>query len=102
MSLLQLTPHTGRQHQLRVQCLEQLHAGILGDPLYGPFLTPVVHTALHAQLPAAAMRMHLHAYQLVIPGYAGGKTPLTITAPLPSHMKITLSVLGLAAKGAYE
>ena len=32
---LQLTPHTGRTHQLRVHCAEALGNPILGDRLYG-------------------------------------------------------------------
>ena len=46
-SRLELTPHTGRSHQLRVH-LSAIGHPILGDPLYGPPL-------------AASERLHLHA-----------------------------------------
>ena len=36
LSLIQLNPHTGRSHQLRVQCAQH-HYPILGDKTYGNF-----------------------------------------------------------------
>lgn len=49
---VQLSPYTGRSHQLRVHLLALGHP-ILGDPLYA-----------HAQALAAAPRLYLHATQL--------------------------------------
>lgn len=52
ISLLKLTPHTGRSHQLRVH-LWHLQHPILGDRLYG-----------HEQSRRLAERLQLHATQL--------------------------------------
>ena len=51
---LQLTPHTGRSHQLRIHCLDAGHP-ILGDSLYAP---PAVL--------AMADRLLLHAAELAL------------------------------------
>jgi len=55
---LQLTPHTGRSHQLRVH-LKELGHPILGDPLYGDA--------------TSAPRLLLHAHTLVVRHPSGGK-----------------------------
>ena len=46
-ALVELVPHTGRTHQLRVHCAHHLGLGnpIVGDRLYG---TPAVRLMLHA------------------------------------------------------
>ena len=64
-TILELKPQTGRKHQLRVHCLEELHAPIIGDRKYNP--NP------HGD-------MLLHAYKIFI-------EPLNIeiTAPLPKY-----------------
>lgn len=64
-SLLELTPHTGRTHQLRAHCA-QLGWPILGDALYGT--------------PGAGL--HLLARRLALPG-----TPVAAVAPVPEHMR---------------
>lgn len=55
---LELSPHTGRSHQLRVH-LKELGHPILGDPLYGDATT--------------APRLLLHAHTLAVRHPAGGK-----------------------------
>lgn len=65
--LLELTPRTGRTHQLRVQ-LASRGAPIAGDDLYGG-------------MPIAGRTM-LHAARLSFPHPATGKT-VTVCAPLP-------------------
>lgn len=45
---LELTPHTGRSHQLRVHC-EAIGHPILGDPLYGDDSTQAPRLMLHAE-----------------------------------------------------
>ncbi len=52
---VELTPYTGRSHQLRVHCLALGHP-ILGDALYAP-----------PELLAAAPRLLLHACELGLP-----------------------------------
>ncbi len=65
-TLLELSPRTGRKHQLRVHCAEVLKAPILGDIKYNK---NVQHKNLF-----------LHAKQLVIP-----ELNFKIEAPLPKH-----------------
>ncbi|HMQ96407.1 MAG TPA: RluA family pseudouridine synthase [Candidatus Saccharibacteria bacterium] len=66
LSLLQLTPKTGRTHQLRVH-LAYIGTPIHGDRLYG---TP-------------AERMYLHAYSLEFPTLDGKRQ--TVVAELPEE-----------------
>lgn len=65
-SLVQLSPLTGRTHQLRVH-MQYLATPIFGDRVYG----------------TSADRLYLHAYQLEIT-LPSGKTQ-TFTAPLPAE-----------------
>ena len=65
-TLLELKPHTGRKHQLRVHCAEVLKAPILGDKKYNK-------NPQHNKL-------FLHAYKLRI-------EDIEITAELPEHFR---------------
>lgn len=76
---LELEPHTGRTHQLRVHCAAKGFP-ILGDPVYG--------TAPRAGGPP----LHLHARQVAIP--LKSDAPLTVTAPVPEHMREALAACG--------
>lgn len=89
LSLLRLSPVTGRTHQLRVHCA---HIGtpIVGDPKY----FNVENWALPGGL---QNRLHLHARRIVVPHPAGGT--LDATAPLSPHFAQALTVLGLDAEG---
>lgn len=60
---VQLTPRTGRTHQLRVHCQHVGHS-IIGDPLYG-------HTG-------PRLMLHAHTLEVTVDG-----KPLELTAPLP-------------------
>jgi len=84
---LELTPVTGRTHQLRVHCTV-LGTPILGDGKYG---------GAAAFLPGAELppQLHLHARRLRLPHPLGGV--LEVTAPLPAHMRETFGYLGFAA-----
>lgn len=70
---LQLTPHTGRTHQLRVH-LKQLGHPIVGDPLYEG---------------GAAERLFLHAHSLEIT--LPSRERVTFTAPIPDAFEGLLS-----------
>lgn len=70
-SLVELTPETGRTHQLRVH-LAKLGHPIVGDPLYG-----------HGSY---GDRLYLHALSLEIT-IPGGERK-TFTAPLPEEFKV--------------
>lgn len=85
LSWLELSPLTGRTHQLRVHC-EALDTPILGDPRYG---------GERAHLDGFADRLHLHARALDLPHPAGGR--LSLAAELPEHMSETFRALGFEA-----
>jgi len=83
-ALLELTPLTGRTHQLRVHCAAALGCPILGDGKYGG-------AAAHPE-GFGDRTLHLHARALRIPHPEGGV--LELAAPLPPHMKDTFAFLG--------
>ncbi len=85
LSWLELSPLTGRTHQLRVHC-EGLGTPILGDPKYG---------GTGAHLEGFADQLHLHARGLDLPHPAGGR--LSLAAALPAHMRETFKALGFEA-----
>ncbi|QCE33505.1 RluA family pseudouridine synthase [Acetobacteraceae bacterium] len=82
---LELSPETGRTHQLRVHC-EVIETPILGDPRYG---------GEKAHQDGFIDRLHLHARFLDFPHPKGGR--LQVTAPLPPHMVDTFKQLGFCA-----
>lgn len=82
MAWLELTPKTGRTHQLRVHCAEGLKTPILGDGKYGGRDTS----------PLGRKKLHLHARALTLP-LPSGKSK-TFEAPLPKDFQETLSELG--------
>ncbi|QCE35800.1 RluA family pseudouridine synthase [Acetobacteraceae bacterium] len=82
---LELSPETGRTHQLRVHC-EVIETPILGDPRYG---------SEKAHQEGFIDQLHLHARFLDFPHPKGGR--LQVTAPLPSHMLETFKQLGFVA-----
>ena len=87
---LALKPHTGRTHQLRLHCAEMGHP-IVGDGKYGgqaAFLTGAV-----------SRKLHLHSRFVTFPHPDGGQ--LTVTAPLPEHIKASFDFLGFTV-GDYE
>ena len=85
LSWLELSPLTGRTHQLRVHC-EALGTPILGDPKYG---------GEAAHLDGFPDQLHLHARALDLPHPAGGR--LSVAAELPPHMRDTFRTLGFEA-----
>lgn len=76
---LQLTPETGRMHQIRVH-LMALGCPILGDALYG-------------EGQATAPRLMLHAAKLDLPHPEGGRC--VIEAPLPDDLRATGAASGV-------
>lgn len=81
LSLVEMSPVTGRTHQLRAHMASIGHP-VLGDGKYG---------GREAFIPSMeiARQLHLHAWRLVLPS-AG----LDITAPLPKHMRDSFKELG--------
>lgn len=88
LAWLELSPLTGRTHQLRVHCAA-IGAPILGDAKYG---------GERAHLEGLSGLLHLHARALRLPHPAGGM--LEVEADLPSHMKETFQTLGFTARPA--
>jgi tRNA pseudouridine32 synthase/23S rRNA pseudouridine746 synthase len=84
-ALVELRPHTGRMHQLRVH-MASLGRPIAGDSRYGGALMLAG---------AAVPRLMLHARALTFPHPEGGER--TLAAPLPADLAAVLERLGLAA-----
>jgi len=89
-SLVELSPETGRQHQLRVH-LAHLGFPIVGDKLYGvegpaPFLE-YIETGMTDDLARRLVlpRHALHAHALTIEHPVSGE-PLHIRSPLPAEL----------------
>jgi 23S rRNA pseudouridine955/2504/2580 synthase len=87
---LELSPLTGRTHQLRVHCAA-MGTPILGDGKYGG-------RAAFLKDAAAIRALHLHARRLTVPHPAGGL--LTIEAPLPEQMREAWRLFGLGEPSA--
>jgi 23S rRNA pseudouridine955/2504/2580 synthase len=82
MAWLELSPQTGRTHQLRVHCADGLKTPILGDGKYGG----------KGAFPFGRTPLHLHAQSLTLPLPQGNT--LTFEAPLPKEFQETLQGLG--------
>jgi 23S rRNA pseudouridine955/2504/2580 synthase len=94
LAWLELKPHTGRTHQLRVHCVA-LRAPILGDLKYQE---PDQNNAFAATVEGLSKDLHLHARALRLPHPAGGT--LLVEAELPPHMVATFRTLGFHAPPA--
>jgi 23S rRNA pseudouridine955/2504/2580 synthase len=95
LAWLELKPHTGRTHQLRVHCVA-IRAPILGDVKYA---RPDQNNAFAATVAGLSEKMHLHARSLVFPHPAGGI--MRVEAELPPHMVETFHTLGFSAPPAH-
>ena len=80
LTLLELSPVTGRTHQLRVHCAASGFP-ILGDPIYG--------TAPRQGGPG----LHLHARSIAVPLYPK-KPAILVEAPVPEHMRERVAACG--------
>lgn len=78
-SLVELTLHTGRTHQLRVH-LSHIGHPIVGDHLYG------------GSMPWLIERQALHAYYISLTHPTTGE-PLTVEAPYPDDLKECIAKL---------
>ena len=93
LSWLEMEPHTGRTHQLRVHAA---HIGcpIIGDPKY-------FEADANWDFPGGIQnRLHLHARRIRIPHPDGGW--IDVTAPLPPHMRQSWALLGFDEASAEE
>lgn len=87
VSWLQMSPLTGRTHQLRIHAAEVLKTPILGDERYGE------RTETTKDLPN---KMFLHARAISIP--LSNKKFLTVEAPLPEHFRMAFQQFGFSEK----
>jgi 23S rRNA pseudouridine955/2504/2580 synthase len=85
LAWLELSPLTGRTHQLRVHCAA-LGTPIVGDRMYG---------GEASQIEGIAERLHLHARRLALRHPSGGV--LELEAGLPPHMRDTFRMMGFEA-----
>lgn len=81
LTWLELTPQTGRTHQLRVHC------AALGHPIVGDY----IYDSSGETEPNAFL--HLHARHLEIPLYPK-KAPILVEATPPEHMRNDLKECG--------
>lgn len=79
LAWVELTPVTGRTHQLRVHMAAIGHP-IIGDGKYG---------GRASIIEGLSNKLHLHARRIRMPG------GVDVTAPLPKHMKESWKTLGL-------
>ena len=100
--LIELTPKTGFQHQLRVHLSDGLNTPIIGDKKFaGPVLRRQANVLLRRRMKLIDNAIcenatYLHAYQLTIPEYTKKRNHnLTITAPLPAYFIHSLQKLGI-------
>lgn len=81
LTWVELTPQTGRTHQLRVHC------AALGHPIVGDY----IYDSSSETEPNAFL--HLHARSLEIPLYPK-KASISVVAAPPDHMREALNVCG--------
>jgi 23S rRNA pseudouridine955/2504/2580 synthase len=91
LAWLELSPLTGRTHQLRVHCVA-IAVPIVGDVKYA---RPDQNNAFSATIAGLSSDLHLHARALRLPHPAGGT--LLVEADLPPHIAQTFRTLGFHA-----
>ena len=96
LAWLELSPLTGRTHQLRVHCVA-IGAPILGDVKYA---RPDQNNAFSATVAGLSSELHLHARALRLPHPAGGT--LLVEADLPPHMIADVPHPGLSRAGGAD
>jgi tRNA pseudouridine32 synthase/23S rRNA pseudouridine746 synthase len=80
LAWLAMEPVTGRTHQLRVHAAESGWP-IVGDNIYGKAPR------------TGGPTLHLHSREVVVP-ISRNKPPVTVTAPVPEHMRERLMACG--------
>ncbi len=81
LSVVELSPLTGRTHQLRVH-MAHIGCPIVGDGVYG-----------RDRARGVDPRLHLHARRIVVP-LRPNKPPVDVTAPVPEHMRALVGDVG--------
>ncbi len=91
LTLVQLSPQTGRTHQLRVHLASEGHP-VLGDATYGGGVSRLAGHPGLLRLKPLVHRQLLHAWRLGITHPRTGE-PLTWEAPLPEDFQAVLDKL---------
>lgn len=81
LAWLELTPHTGRTHQLRVHCAA-LGCPMVGEPFYGPVKGESGKGELHLFSRSVSFRLRSE------------QEKTAVTAPVPPHMRAALALCG--------
>ncbi len=94
LTWLELSPITGRTHQLRVHCVA------LGTPIVGDlkYHEPDQNNARSAIVEGLSNKLHLHARALDLPHPAGGR--LFVEADPAPHMRETFKTIGFESTPA--
>lgn len=93
VSLVEMSPLTGRTHQLRVQSSTRHHP-ILGDPKYGDF-----SLNRWAQSQYQTKRMFLHAFKIECRfSFLGKKYHLEAESPMPAEFSAVMGMEGTKPK----
>lgn len=106
---LQLSPRTGRKHQLRIHCADGLGAPIVGDGKYGHegtgipeggglecLMEPGLHLfSRRVEFPRLTQQMSGGGKRARRPSRGDDTSMIEVTAPLPPHMKDTWKRFGL-------
>ena len=88
VSLVHVTPHTGRAHQIR-RHLRHLHHPLIGDSTFGK---GALNRAFAANY--GLVRLALHAHTLLIP-HPMTRTPLLLHAPLAPDLVQAFRAMGI-------
>ena len=91
---VELSPATGRKHQLRRHLAHQLGCPVVGDPLYdandqggaSPAVVAARRAALYRAIDVMDPTLHLHARALRFPHPMIPDTTVAVVAPLGPHM----------------
>jgi len=98
-ALVELSPKTGRTHQLRIHMSHIKHP-IVGDPFYGGrhvSIRQVTNRPSDPDTPHFTRQM-LHAHRLIVK-HPIKETPLMLEAPLPPDIKELMELLEARTKG---
>lgn len=93
LTWLEMQPHTGRTHQLRVHAA-YIGCPIIGDPKY-------FEADTNWDFPGGMQnRLHLHAHRIRIPH--PDKGVIDVTAPMPQHMRQSWNLIGFDDDSAQD
>ncbi|KAI9104680.1 pseudouridine synthase [Phlyctochytrium arcticum] len=93
VALVELSPETGRKHQLRVHCADEMGSPIIGDYKYGDSSKKLYVQGIFKDVKHIPLQLHLKT--IIVKDWFGAGADLEITAPLPDEMHSVVQKLGL-------